>query len=73
MLFRNLDDSVSKNNEKVKFQKFPKFEKFQKFCRDTKFFLRLVLIVEIKFELKIDKDCSIKLVPSSLSGHFEFS
>ena len=38
-----------------------------------KFFLWLVLTFERKFEFRFDKDCSIKVVPSFLSGHFEFS
>ena len=47
--------------------------KFQKFCRDMKSFLWLIFIAEMKFEFRIDEECSIKLVPSFLSSHFEFS
>ena len=38
-----------------------------------KFFLWLIFIAEMKFEFRIDEECSIKLVPSFLSSHFEFS
>ena len=38
-----------------------------------KFFLWLIFIAEMKFEFRIDEESSIKLVPSFLSGHLEFS
>ena len=71
-LKESLSPSHLEQSERPK-EFFVHFWQFHKFCRDMKFFLWLVLILEIKFEFRIDKDCLIKLVPSFLSGHFEVS